>query len=445
VARELNFDGLVGPTHHHAGISPGNLASLSHAGEAGNPRAAALQGLAKMRLLSGLGVGQAVLPPGPRPDLGLLRRVGFTGDDTTILARARRDAPALLSAAFSASAMWAANAASVAPSSDTADGRVHLVPANLVSMLHRSLEAAPTTRALRRIFADPRHHEVHEPLPATELLSDEGAANHTRLATATGVVHLFGWGRARDVTVRPSVHPARQAREASAAVARLLGLRDGLALLRQQSPRGIDRGAFHSDVLAVGNDGFLMLHEDAFLEPTALLAELGARLGDGFAFVMAREGELGLDEAVRSYAFNSQVVTLPSGAMAVVAPREAEQSAESRRFLERVVAEENPIEALYYADVNDSMRNGGGPACLRLRVRLSEPEERALGGRVLFDAALDQALRECVERRYRDRLTTDDLVDPVFVDECRTALDELTTILGLGSVYDFQRSATETP
>jgi len=445
VARELNFDGLVGPTHHHAGISPGNLASLSHAGETGNPRAAALQGLAKMRLLSGMGIGQAVIPPGPRPDLGLLRRVGFTGDDTTVLERARRDAPTLLSAAFSASAMWVANAATVAPSSDTADGRLHVVPANLISMLHRSVEATPTTHVLRRIFSDPRYFQVHEPLPATELLSDEGAANHSRLATATGTVHLFGWGRARDVPLRPSVHPARQAREASESVARVLALRDGFALLWQQSPHGIDRGAFHSDVLAVGNDGFLMLHEDAFLEPGALLAELGARLGDGFSFVTARGSEFGLDEAVRSYAFNSQIVTLPSGAMAIVAPREAEQSDESRRFLERVVAENNPITALHYVDVNDSMRNGGGPACLRLRVRLNEPEERALGGRVVFDAALDQALRECVERRYRDRLTTDDLVDPAFVDECRTTLDELTAILGLGSVYDFQRSETETP
>lgn len=398
-----------------------------------------------MRLLSTMGVGQAVLPPGPRPDLELLRRVGFTGDDTSVLARARRDAPALLSAAFSASAMWAANAATAAPSSDTTDGRVHLVPANLVSMLHRSREAAPTTRALRRIFADPGHYVVHEPLPATELLSDEGAANHTRLATASGVLHLFGWGRARDVALRPSVHPARQTREASEAVARLLALRDGLAITRQQSPHGIDRGAFHSDVLAVGSEGFLMLHEDAFLESRSLLGALGARLGEGFSFAVAGADELGLDEAVHSYAFNSQIVTLPSGAMAIVAPREAEAAASSRRFLERVVADQNPVGALHYVDVNDSMRNGGGPACLRLRVRLNETEERALAGRVLFDEALDRALTACVESRYRDRLTLDDFTDPAFVAECQTTLDELTTILGLGSVYDFQRSASETP
>src|SRR5215475_8689569 len=110
-AREINFDGLVGPTHHYAGLSSGNLASEGHAGEVSNPRAAALQGLEKMRFVAGLGVGQAILPPQPRPDIGLLRRLGFEGTDGAVLARARRSAPELLSAASSASAMWVANAA----------------------------------------------------------------------------------------------------------------------------------------------------------------------------------------------------------------------------------------------------------------------------------------------------------------------------------------------
>ena len=173
-AREINFDGLVGPTHHYAGLSPGNLASLRHAGDVANPRAAALQGLEKMRFVADLGVGQAVLPPQPRPDLGLLRRLGFSGSDRAVLAHARRTAPDLLSAACSASSMWAANAATVAPSSDADDGRVHLVPANLVSMLHRSIEAEPTARLLSRIFAERRYFEVHDPLPASDLVTDEG-------------------------------------------------------------------------------------------------------------------------------------------------------------------------------------------------------------------------------------------------------------------------------
>src|SRR5690349_2574420 len=128
--RELQFDGLVGPTHHYAGLSPGNLASQAHAGEASNPRAAALEGLTKMRRVRELGIVQAVLPPQPRPSVALLRRLGFTGTDVAVLSRALAEAPDLLHAASSASSMWAANAATVVPASDSADGKTHFVPAN---------------------------------------------------------------------------------------------------------------------------------------------------------------------------------------------------------------------------------------------------------------------------------------------------------------------------
>lgn len=439
-ARELNFDGLVGPTHHYAGLSQGNLASQKHAGETANPKAAALQGLAKLKFVAGLGVGQAVLPPQPRPDLGLLRRLGFEGSDRAVLSHARRSSPELLSAATSASSMWAANAATVAPSSDSEDGRVHFVPANLASMLHRSIEASSTTRLLSRIFSEPKYFQVSDALPACDLLADEGAANHLRLATPSGAVHLFGWGRARNVKERPRAHPARQTREASEAVARLLRVAATRVVLWQQDPASIDAGAFHSDVLAVGSDGFLMLHENAFRDVRALVSELGLRLGGELVVAVASERELPRVEAVSSYPFNSQLLTLPNGDMVVVAPREAEQSQASRHFLERVVAEDNPVKAVHYVDVNDSMRNGGGPACLRLRVRLEAHEEKALGAKVLWTPKLHDALVGVVSQRYRDRLTLDDLADPAFVDEARTALDELTQCLELGSVYDFQRA-----
>jgi succinylarginine dihydrolase len=439
-SRELNFDGLVGPTHHYAGLSPGNLASESHAGEVGNPRKAALQGLEKMRFVATLGVGQAVLPPQPRPDFELLARLGFGREPAAALRRAAEEAPALLSAAFSASAMWTANAATVAPSTDTADGRVHLVPANLTSMLHRSIETAPTTRALRRVFADPARFVVHDALPAADATSDEGAANHSRLSVGAKVVHLFGWGRAKGVDERPLRYPARQTREASEAVARLLTLRPAVTVSWQQEPRGIDQGAFHSDVLAVANDDFFMLHEHAFRDTHALLAELQRRLAGALYVCMATEQELPVGEAVQSYPYNSQVVTLPNGSMAIVAPRESERSTAARRFFERVVAEENPVSAVHYVDVNDSMQNGGGPACLRLRVRLTPEEESALGASVMLDDRNYLALRTCIEARYRDRVTLADLEDPGFVDECRIALDEITAILGLGSMYEFQRA-----
>src|SRR5882724_7204352 len=163
-AVEVNFDGLVGPTHHYGGLGPGNLASARHRGLVSNPRAAALEGLAKMKVLMDLGVRQAVLPPHERPDVAALRRLGFEGSDGDVLAKAFRQAPELLSACASASAMWAANAATVSPAADTTDGRIHFTPANFPTELHRALEPPTTAGILQKIFADPTHFAHHAPL-----------------------------------------------------------------------------------------------------------------------------------------------------------------------------------------------------------------------------------------------------------------------------------------
>ncbi len=439
--QETNFDGLVGPTHQYAGLSPGNLASIRHAGSIGNPRAAALQGLEKMRFVASLGVSQAVLPPAARPDLATLRRLGFTGTDAAVVAQALRIDPGLLRLCSSASSMWTANAATVAPSSDTQDGRLHLVVANLTSMFHRSLEATHTERVLRTIFADAQHFEVHAPLPGAQHFSDEGAANHSRFESAGGTLHLFGWGRESFGAVAgPKRHPARQTLEASRAVARSCQLPDTVSLFWQQSPEGIDAGAFHSDVLAVAHRNFFMLHELAFVETGKLMDELRRRLGGDLVCSLARADELPVADAVAAYPFNSQIVSLPSGDLAIVAPKEAQQNASAARFLERVVSENNPVSAVHYIDVNASMNNGGGPACLRLRVAMNAEERHALSGRVLLDDALHAELRRWVERFYRDRVDVADLADPELLDEVHTALDELTRLLGLGSLYDFQRS-----
>ena len=73
-------------------------------------------------------------------------------------------------------------------------------------------------------------------------------------------------------------------------------------------------------------------------------------------------------------------------------------------------------------------------------VALTGPERAAIGANVWLDDALHAALVAWVEKNYRDRILPEDLADPALLFEGRRALDELSALLGLGSVYRFQRS-----
>ena len=447
---EVSFDGIVGPSHNFAGLSVGNVASTESDGSLSNPRSAALQGIRKMRAVSDLGAKVAVLPPHPRPHVPTLRALGFTGSDEVVVERVARHHPHLLRLVSSASAMWAANAATVSAAADSLDGRVHLVPANLRTMFHRAIEADVTRDVLRAIFSDPSRFVVHEPLPGGDHLSDEGAANHTRFssplpassssASPRAGTHLFAWGRStwESGLDTPERFPARQTREASEALARLLSLHEENVIFAQQHPAGIDGGAFHTDVLAVGTGAFLMLHELAFVDHPSLLEKLRGSLGDAFRSVVASEDELPVSDAVAAYPFNSQLIAAPGGKLVIVAPVESEENPRAKAFLDRVVAGDNPVDRVVYLDVRESMKNGGGPACLRQRVPLRRTDLEALSAGVIFDDILESKLVSWVEKHYRDRLLPSDLGDPSLYRECLTALDELTRILLLGSVFEFQ-------
>lgn len=445
-ATEFNFDGLVGPTHNYSGLSTGNIASESNSQLESNPKEGALQGLDKMRQLSKLGLGQALLPPQERPDLRFLRSLGFAGTNEQVLKRALSEAPHLLSAAGSASSMWTANAATVCPSTDSGDGRVHFTPANLNNKLHRSIESPTTRRILGQIFHAPTHFQVHEPLPANPHMGDEGAANHTRFCREHGDVgvHLFVYGRkAFGGGAQPNKYPARQTLEASESVARLHGLKPAATVFAQQSPEVIDLGVFHNDVISVGNECVFLVHEHSFIDTDAVLKELRAKVEQTchtpLVVVKVKASEVSVADAVKSYLFNSQLVTLPNGKMVIIAPTECQQNPAVAAYLARLISEpSNPIGNVIYMDVRQSMRNGGGPACLRLRVVLGEEEKDQIRAQVFWNEKLDGELRKWVGKHYRDRLLPRDLADPQLLVECQTALDELTQILKIGSVYPFQ-------
>ncbi|TAK06813.1 MAG: N-succinylarginine dihydrolase [Rhizorhabdus sp.] len=417
---EINFDGLIGPIHNYAGLSPGNIASASNAGAISQPRAAALQGLAKMKRLIDRGLVQGFIPPPRRPAIAALRAAGFSGGDRDVLAAAAQDDPVLFNNACSASAMWAANAATVIAAADSGDGRVHLVTANLATMLHRSFEAPDSFAMLRTIFRDERCFAVHPALPGTQHFSDEGAANHMRLAPSHGArgLNIFVHG-----TARGSRFPERQARRAGEAVARLAGAQ-GLHMLQSQA--AIEAGAFHNDVVAVANEHVLLAHAHAFADREALI---GAALRAVPGFVAIEIDSIGLDEAISSYLFNSQLITLPEGGMALVLPGEAQAAPRVWAAVEAILEADNPINEAIVVDVRESMRNGGGPACLRLRVPVNAAARAAIDPRFLLDARRWDALCGLVERHWPERIDAADLADPALWDAVGAAHDALDILL----------------
>ena len=437
----MNFDGLPGPTHNYSGLARGNLAAERNAQQVANPREAALQGLAKMRSLATRGYAQGVLPPHERPSVSALRALGFGGSDHEVIVAAGRDAPEILAACSSAAAMWVANAATISARADCGDGRVHFTPANLVTHFHRALEAPVTTRVLRAIFADEARFRVHDALPAAPQFGDEGAANHTRFAadvTAPGV-ELFVYGRRGFASgPAPARFPARQTREASEAIARRHGLDATRTIYAQQRPDVIDAGVFHNDVIAVGEGTFLFCHERAFVDQGAVLAALHDAVGPAFRTIVIRDDELPVADAVGTYLFNSQLLPREDGRFLLVAPAECRAHRATSELLDRLIADGTPVADVLTFDLRQSRRNGGGPACLRLRVPLTPEDRAAIAANVFLDDALDASLEAWIRRHYRDRLAPADLRDPALLDESRRALDELTQMLRLPAVYPFQ-------
>ena len=410
--REVNFDGIVGPSHNYAGLSPGNLASTRNAGHLSYPRDAALQGIEKMRANLRIGLSQGIFVPPPRPDRRWLSALGCDYAEAD---------PVLAANAMSASSMWSANAATVSPAPDTADGKCHLTVANLKSMPHRSHEWPDTLAQLRLAFAAPSF-EVHQPVPVA--FGDEGAANHMRLAPSHGEpgFEIFVYG------VGGGPFPARQHLEASRAIARLHGLDRDRTYFAQQSDRAIAAGAFHNDVVAVANGRVLFAHEHAFADKAALIRWCSERLED-FDYVEVSEADVPLSDAIRSYLFNSQLVTLDSGETALIAPTECRDTPSVKSWIDGHLASNGAIRRVEFVDVRQSMANGGGPACLRLRVQC-EPGD--VDPRFLVDDGKLDRIADIIRRNWPAEVHSDELQSPQFVKSVVGARAALLEILDLG-------------
>jgi succinylarginine dihydrolase len=418
---EVNFDGLVGPTHNYAGLSEGNTHSIKNKNKPSNPKEAALQGLDKMKLLHDLGYKQVIVPPHERP------LVGSYSDYENILINS------------SASSMWVANSATVNPSYDSNNNKLNLLVANLNHSKHRKIEAPQTYSIFKKIFNNEDLFKIHDYLkPNKDLKNDEGAANHTRFCDSydSEGLHFFVYGKSENSWKLPQKYPARQTYEASLEVANRLGIKT--AVFAQQSPKSIDAGVFHHDVIGVGNKNLYFYHEDALLDEIEVISELQDKFNGSLEFLTVLESEVPMEIAVETYLFNSQLLEYEDGHL-LLAPIRCRKNKIVHDYLKKIVKKDNnSIKKIKFVNLEQSLWNGGGPACLRLRVVMKQHEFDAIHSGVIFTNELHRTLRKWVNTYYVDNLIYDDLALPSFIRKCRKALNELTEIMQLGKIYMFQ-------
>jgi succinylarginine dihydrolase len=440
---EINIDGMIGPTHHYGGLGIGNVASLMHRNQVSNPRQAALEGLAKAKLISEMGIPQYIWLPPTRPNRQLLNALGFQGTLSEQIRESYETSPEVLSAAFSNAFMWAANSATVTPAVDAHDNRYHFTPANLISSLHRASEASERRSDIQNMFADPDQHVIHDPLPSIHPLRDEGAANHMRLSDPSGDIgfNIFVFGEDSQLSEHSRIAEARlsqlskpnfmarHSRAASEAIARRHGLNPETTFFLHQHPKAISAGVFHNDVIATSHEGLLIHHEDAFLDSDEELDRLEAtfqeRVGKPLLRIVISNRQLSLSDAVQSYLFNSQLVSprlRPGGRdatgprMVMVCPRQCQAIESANRVLQELLASTtNPIDEIRYVSLGQSMAGGGGPACLRLRVPADERTMKQLPETGRMNSRLFDALSTIVEQLYPHEVTLASFTDNRFI------------------------------
>ena len=436
---EINFDGLIGPTHNYAGLSQGNLASQKHLNQTSNPQAAALQGLDKMRIIMEQGIPQGFFLPHERPNLITLRGLGFAGTDEEVISRVAKQDPALLKNVYSASSMWAANAATFSPSIDSYDQTIHITPANLNTMFHRSIEPEFTKMQLQLMFGSIAN--IHDPVSNISGYGDEGAANHLRVTTQhlKPGFQIFVYGNSAFESNQGVI--ARQAQEISQAVAAQHQLDPDLTLFLKQNNLAIESGSFHNDIVSLANEEVFIFHQEAFADRVELervLHHLKEHV-KGFHPIEILSADISLDDLVSSYLLNSQLITLENNQMMMLLPEEVQNHSNCMRWLDEIKSS-SPIKLIEFVDIRQSMMNGGGPACLRFKTVVNDEEFSQVNQKFLLNPKKLMDLRSLVSKHYRDNLNPEDLMDIQLMEESYTFLDELTQLLDLGSIYHFQKT-----
>ena len=435
---EVNFDGIIGPTHNYGGLSEGNIASISNSQNPANPKKAALQGLKKMKILRDAGLIQGVFLPHERPYLAKMREMGFTGSDKQIINKVASHSPHLLHNLYSASSMWSANAATVSPSVDTADQKIHITPANLNAMFHRSIESDFTYHQCLQIFKN-ESFKIHKPVPPISGYGDEGAANHLRVASnhEQKGFEIFIFGTSAFKAYNSSI--MRQAKEISHTVALKHQLNTEHYFLLQQNQDAIQQGSFHNDIVSLSNENIFIAHEKAFEDRNALnqIIRILENNVSNFQFIEIKENEIPLKDIIKSYLLNSQLVSTTDGEMLMVLPADVQNFDNCMQWIDKL-KQISPVKKFEFVDIKQSMMNGGGPACLRLKVLMNNKELEGLNKNFILDDNKIEQIKHLIQSFYRDRILPDDLKDPDLLDEFQMILDQYTQIFGLENFYSFQ-------
>ncbi len=436
IYHEVQADGLIGCSHNYAGLSFGNIASINNEGGVSKPRQAALQGLEKMRFVHELGVPQLILPPPLRPNMQLLERMNVSIEE----GQSDGFANGVVKAAWSAATMWAANAATISPSTNTKDGDLHVTIANLASSLHRSQEATERYALFQHMFSNISGVKLHQSLPNCTALTDEGAANHMLLQprfngennSHQAGIEIFVYGKDDDVSKNnnvstaqlsdkyPTKYPVRQTLKASMAVANMHQLSHENYIMVQQHPRAINAGVFHNDVIAMSAQNIMIYHELSFANEDVFLTELQANAAFPLQLIRLTNHELPLQDAIKSYFYNSQLLSLPNGEISIIAPIEAQENPFANAAFAKIKADAtNHITNVHYLDVRESMKNGGGPACLRLRLVMSEAQIAAIPAQYHFNERNYDMLCQFINDNYPEEITPNMLFNNDFAANIR--------------------------
>lgn len=436
---EVNFDCLAGPTHNFAGLSFGNLASMNNEKNYSSPKKAAVQGLEKMYFLYKKGFKQGILPPHKRPFMPILEQMGFIGSEQEIIKQALDNQEILVKNISSSSAMWAANSATISPSIDCSDNLCHISVANLHNKFHRSIEASQTYEVLKQIFSA-KNFAVHQALTAHDIFSDEGAANHNRLCPNHDyqALEIFVYGKTTSLDTQKTLrYPARQSLLASQSIALRHKLHNNYVLFLEQNSLAIDEGAFHNDVVCVMNEQVILCHEQAFADNISLITQRYEKLYKQEPIIIQISAtDLSLQDCVSSYLFNSQLLSKPDGKMMLFAPMQTLHNPASAKVIKNILDDNNPIDEVYYFDVSESMSNGGGPACLRLRLLLNNNELNNILPSVLFTEQSYEKLRLFIESYYPQEFNLSYLLKPDFLQLCNFIHEEIFKILGLHRILN---------